>query len=504
MSKPSTIPAPFKGINARDSVNLLGKGEAVELVNWIPFPDKLTLRLGSTVHATGFSGAPKCLLPFNSPTTGSNLFAGNASGIFDVTSAGAIGASVATLTNGECSPVNFSTAALNYLYVLNGVDTPKLYNGTTWQSVTDVSAPIAITGVTTSELFAGMSFKTRLHFLRKEYAGFYYIPSGQAGGAATAFPLGQYLTKGGYIVAQNAWTIDGGSGQDDLYVLISSEGEVVIFGGTDPAAPSTWALKGVFQFARPMGKNCLLKQGGDLLILTESGIFPLSKSLLTSNAASISAITDKINRLITSATARLGSSWSWQLYSHLAGPFLIVNTPESYGLQFVVHSQTGAWCKFEGWVSNCFCSFQGTTYMCVGTTVMKAFSGYTDNGVSIYGKAITAFNYFSGSGAVLTSEALRCLFLAAGSFNYGVELLTGFETGVAIVDTQEGISGAAIWDAFDWDEVAWAGESSPTRNWITPPHNPDPEMALALIATSQGDLSWLSTDYLWSSGSALA
>jgi hypothetical protein len=67
--------------------------------------------------------------------------------IFDVTSAGAVGAAAVStgLTNSRWEYTNVTTAGGNYLYAANGVDKPLLYNGSTWTAIDAVSSP-AITG----------------------------------------------------------------------------------------------------------------------------------------------------------------------------------------------------------------------------------------------------------------------------------------------------------------------------------------------------------------------
>ena len=51
--------------------------------------------------------------------------------------------------------------------------------------------------------------------------------------------------RGGYIKAMASWTLDGGAGMEDQLVLFSSNGEAVIYGGTDP--DSGFSLTGIFQ-----------------------------------------------------------------------------------------------------------------------------------------------------------------------------------------------------------------------------------------------------------------
>jgi hypothetical protein len=43
----------------------------------------------------------------------------------------------------------------------------------------------------------------------------------------------------------------------------------------DTATP--WKLSGLYKISKPLGKRCLMKAGGDLAIMTEDGIVPMSK-----------------------------------------------------------------------------------------------------------------------------------------------------------------------------------------------------------------------------------
>lgn len=502
MSTPDTLLAPFKGINSRDMINNLKPGEATDMVNLIPFADRLTLRKGHTNWATGFAQPPKTLMPYNSPNAVSKLFAAASNGVFDITAGGAIGGAAVACTFGEFIYTNFQTSAGAYLVAVNGTDNLKLYDGTNWVTVTAVSTP-AITGPATTTFKHVMAFKQRLHFLANGYAGFYWLPVGQVGGAATAFPVGQYLKKGGSITAQASWTVDGGDGSEDRYVLISSEGEVLLFTGTDPSNPTLWNLTGRYDLARPLGPNCTLQLAGDLIVLTEAGVLPISKSLIQANASYKTSISDKVNTKIRT-TALLGANWRFQLFNYLKGPIIIVNTPDAYGMQYVVNTETGAWTRFNGWKANAFLTFGNDSYMALDTSVQKLFTSATDAGTAVYGRAITAYNYFNTQSQIKTIEALRCLFLSSGPFNYGVLLLSAFELADATIQYNEGVSGASVYDVALWDTATWAGDTAPSKAWITPPHNPDPALALAIVMTSSSDLSWLQTDYLYEMGDVLA
>ena len=82
---------------------------------------------------------------------------------------------------------------------------------------------------------------------------------------------------GGYLVAAGTWTIDAGYGVDDNLVFITSNGEVIVYSGTDPSDITKFALVGVWRIGKPVGKRCLMKYGGDMIILTYNGLYPLDR-----------------------------------------------------------------------------------------------------------------------------------------------------------------------------------------------------------------------------------
>jgi hypothetical protein len=106
-----------------------------------------------------------------------------------------------------------------------------------------------------------------------------YLATDAIAGAATEFQFGSLFTRGGHLLAIASWTRDGGSGSDDYLVAISSRGQLAVYAGTDPASADTWALVGVFDVPQPIGRRCWRRYGGDVLLLTVEGLFPLSSLL---------------------------------------------------------------------------------------------------------------------------------------------------------------------------------------------------------------------------------
>ena len=188
----ASVPAPVGGWNARDSIANMDPLDAVQLVNMFPNVSNCVLRGGFTEHATGMTGQVQSLLRYSPPSGNEKLYAvvGTPSlSIYDVTSAGAVGAAKVTgLTNAYWEFSNVTTSGGSYIYCVNGADKPLLYDGTNWLPIDGSSTP-AITGVTTTTLANVTLFKNRVWFIQKDTLKAWYLPTSAVGGAANVLDL---------------------------------------------------------------------------------------------------------------------------------------------------------------------------------------------------------------------------------------------------------------------------------------------------------------------------
>ena len=251
---PSTskaLPPPVRGWNTREALADMPVECAVIMDNVFPQTDDVQVRRGYTSHATGMSGSVETLIEYT-PLSGTNeLFAANAGDIYDVTSSGAIGAAVVTgQSNNRYQQTQIGTSGGQFVFVCNGADTPKTYNGSTWADST-------ITGPTIANLIWCNLHQRRLWVGEVDSLTAWYGGTNAIGGSFTQFSLAGIAKLGGYIMAMGTWTRDAGDGQDDVAVFITSEGEAIVYEGTDPSAASTWSLIGVFRIGRPIGRRCI-------------------------------------------------------------------------------------------------------------------------------------------------------------------------------------------------------------------------------------------------------
>lgn len=498
----STVPAPVGGLNSRDPLASMSPEDALVLDNFICRPTSIELRKGQQDAVTGFGGNTRVfsLMPFRDGTN-ERLFAATNSGLFDVTVPGVVGPAVSPCTNGKWESVNSANAGIRYIVAVNGSDVPKLYNGATWQDTVITGLPV---GKTPQMLSNISQFKFRLFFTMTGSLSFFYFDVNAVQGAIHEFPLSPIFTEGGYLVACSNWTIDGGNGSDDYAVFITSEGEVAIYKGIDPSDATNWALVGVYALPRPIGKKCLVKYGGDLLVLTESGLLPLSKVLQAASIDRTTNISDKILGDISAAASQYKTNFGWSLTHFSAEDILIMNVPtdnNGAAIQYVMNTITGAWSKFKGFNAGCFVEFGAKLYYGGTSKVVQALTTQADFGANITATAKTAFNYFGAKLKIKHVKVLRPNLYLSKKTVVNFAISPNFQVDDYISQSSSSPNGQSQFDISHWDQALWSGVEFIDDQWRTVAQRPGYCLA-TLLQVNDKNLSfqWNSTDYLLAIG----
>ncbi|MEQ1672141.1 MAG: hypothetical protein ABL893_14885, partial [Hyphomicrobium sp.] len=178
-SRTRWLEAPVAGWNAKNDLSDMEDGDAIVLDNMITTEMGVKLREGYTSWLTGAGGQIQSLMEYAGIDGSVELFAANATDIYDATSQGAVGAAVQTgLGSGKWQHSMFSTAGGNFLVAANGVDSVRNYDGTTWTTP-------AITNVTSANLITVTVHQSRLWFCEKNTLKIWYLPATSIAGAAT-------------------------------------------------------------------------------------------------------------------------------------------------------------------------------------------------------------------------------------------------------------------------------------------------------------------------------
>jgi hypothetical protein len=506
ISRVQSYPAPIGGWNDRDSWAIMKPTEAIALENLFPNTSYVEGRGGSSSHATGTTGNIKTLATYAKVNGTSEMYAYTSSGIYDVTSPGAVGASELSRTDGKHIWVNFGDGTNNYLIAVNGVDKPAYYNGTSWVAVDGGTSP-ALTGLTTTNIASVFVHKNRLWFPEKNTLSAWYLSAGAAGGALTKFSFDGEAPRGGYLVAGANWTRDGGDGMDDFAVFVTSEGEVLVYQGTNPASAATWAKIGTFFVGKPLGKRCLCRYGADLVVLTQNGAFPLSTALSTASVDSKMALSFKIERAFNAASSLYFSTFGWEALNFPTKSALIVNVPQSEdGVheQFVMNTITKAWCKFKGWDAETFGMLNRDLYFADGTTVYKAWDGSSDSTADIVMYAKTAFSYFGSENQLKHFKMIRPMLAVNGDLTFSADIDVDFQDNAPSNTVFLDLPASSTWDSGLWGSATWGGGLTIVREWASPDEYVGYCAAGKLrISTSTLTVQWMAVDYIYEPGGVL-
>ena len=500
-----TVSSPVGGWNTRDPISEMPETDALILENFICRTTKVETRKGLLDYLTGLATTVESLLVYRSPLL-QKMFACSSAGIFDASVGGAFAAALVALTNGQLEYVNFSTAGGSYLLAVNGTDPMKSYNGTIWSDAAITGA--GITGFTTS-IFNNISqFKHRIFLTAKGSSSFFYLPIDAVAGAVTEFPMGQLFSKGGFLQSCLNWTIDGGSGADDYCLFLTSEGECAVYKGTDPASAATWALQGIFVLPKPIGKKCMMKYGGDVLILTESGVYPISKALQSSSIDRRIAITDKIVGAFSIAANAYFTIHGWEAFLYSKEDLLIFNIPTSLGAsaeQYVMNTLTGSWSKLTGIPATCFAVFNNLMYYGMAGKVGQALVGVSDNGAIIASTAQQAYNYFGSRGALKHVDLVRPILEAAGAYALGLAVVVDYKIAINPVAVAEtGNISAAKFDTSVFDTATWGFDTTTETSWRTVASEEGTALSfLMTVASNRTTVAWDVTDFAFSRGALL-
>jgi hypothetical protein len=498
-----SVSSPTGGWNARDPLAMMKETDAISLDNFFCTPFDVKVRDGYSQYATGITGTVNTLASYSPPAGSPKLFAAAGANIYDVTAGGAVGAAVVTgATSDKWQHTNFGTAGGNFLYMVNGADKPRLYDGSSWVAVDGVSTP-AITGVTTTTLIHVAAFKARLWFIQKDTLKVWYLPTLSIGGAASAFDLSSLFNRGGYLMAMGNWSLDAGYGMDDYAVFVTSEGQVAVYKGTDPAAAATWALIGVYDVGSPIGRRCLMKYAGDLTLICKDGLAPLSKSLMSSRVNSQVMLTDKIQDATSGYITQYGTNFGWEAALFPQEDMLLVNVPISTttSYQLVMNTISGSWSQFSGWNAACFELHNDLLYFGSNGVVCKAWDTTADNGENINFEAQQSFNYFGKGGQLKQVKMLRPIISTDGSPAVLLGVNTDFDTSDPTGIPTFTANTSAIWDLATWDGgFTWGGDLQVRRDWQTAFG-----LGYCISAHMKGTMKncrmrWASTDYLLQGG----
>lgn len=470
VAKSGVVQAPTGGWDASSPLAAMEADRAVQLLNWFPQPGYVEVRRGHDYHAwdCGTDTTPvETMMVWQGPAS-SKLFAAASDTIYDVTLEGQASSSLGSLSDAAWQWVSFTNSGNTYLYIVNGIDAPRHFDGSSW-------ATPAITGATEENFIHINVHKKRIWFVEKDSLNAWYLATDAIAGGVTQFPLGAVFTKGGHLMAMATWTRDGGSGSDDYAVFVSSRGQIALYAGTDPANASTWSLVGVFDAPAPIGRRCFARWGADVILITVEGVYPLSQVLsVDQSQARGVAITRNIQNAFVQAARSYRTNWGWEACVYSKGTMLIVNVPvNEFGSQdqYVMNTLTGAWCQFDGMGANSWVVYEDNLYFGGNDgAVYQADTGAADVATPITAIGQSAYSAFSNAGRLKRFTMMQPLVTSSDANRPALGISTDFiETSEMSQSSVTATSGIALFDQAEWDNAVFAGSVQSYNDWVSIP-----------------------------------
>jgi len=418
-----TMPAPYGGLDLVSPIDQMEPFRALELINIIPESSAPVLRKGYQEFADTLEGVTVQTVATMPLVNGDfELIVSADDKVFKVNSSGVLTDLGITITNSAWQTEVYS----NRLYMANGSDTVKVYN-----SLTGTIADCTYTGVNKDDLINVSSYKNRVYFVEKESANLWYGKVNTVGSnSVTLEDLSFAFTKGGFLVFGGSYTNQTAQTSADLFLAVSSEGEVLAYAGDDP---TNWSIVARYFIGKPLGYRAFIRVNQDVWILTEQGIVPVGALFQADPEQANQTVSRLVNPLISAAAQTLSFSPRWQGSFFPAGRRVYVQVPYSNSKAYllVFSLSTGAWTKFhqddDGDCLSLAIANGNPYYGSANGKVFQAEHEYADNSQPINWKIETAFSFYGTRGNYKAFKDVRPLLKTIRGTGLKVGLSTDFK-----------------------------------------------------------------------------
>lgn len=478
----TTLPAPSRGIIMSENYSYMQPGACLICDNWAPTMRGVKLRGGHVRWAELPETTPVISMFDYASGTTRKMFAGNATKLYDTTISATPVLIKSGQTSGNYCASQMANASGDFLIAVNEAGNfPLRFDGTTWTTLNtgQITGPVGSPVEFGENLTYVWKYRNRWFFIQGNSMDAWYLGIDSIGGALTKIPLSGAASKGGKLLFGATWSIDAGDGIDDKCVMVTDQGEVLIFTGSNPGDAANWRQEGRYQLSPPMGMNAHMSIGGDLLIATVDGIIPVSQAIQkTAEQLELAAITRTIKPLWRELVeTRSTMPWTMHHWDEYGGIF--VATPGgSAGDRYciIANAQTNAWGKFTGWDATCFAQIRSDMFFGTqGGIIMQADRTGYDDGEPYTATLLGGWGMFQQQASNTVWRQARASFTSGPNEPFEPQLFgcTDFILTVPTVPPPGEDPGLLeVWDQGKWDQAKWdqQGAAKPViRNtgWVS-------------------------------------
>lgn len=461
---PMSFPGPSKGLCLFDDITNVPDGGALVLENFVVGNSLTRVRRGYVLRNNSAEPCSAICTYTSGVTSRAFAFCGNVSQvIYDISGPGLpVEADPNKLTIADWSFIQFASGGGEFLIAIGYGNKRRYFDGTAWFSDIEITGE----GLDSANLKQVWVHGARQWFIEANTLNAWYLPVDNIGGIAVKFPTAGVFKHGGVLVAGASWTIDASdTGIQAACIIISSEGECVVYEGTDP--DSNFSLKGVYRIGKPCGINCFMKTGGDVAVMTEDGLVAMSQVVSLDAAALVNqSVSKNIRPIWTDLIARTDKN-KWRITRRDSEGYAIVSTPAGSGvkpMQLVANLQTGAWSIWTGWnVSQMAVYGNELVFSDTDGVFYSGEVGGNDNGQPYTATYIGPYR-MADMGRIF-AKMMRAVLQSIIPFRVKVAALFDYSTDKpANPPAMTALSGA-LWDVALWDVAKWGGGRNALLHW---------------------------------------
>jgi len=473
----ASVQPPVGGLNFQQPAISLNERNALVLDNLLPKGNYVELRAGFMHHCENIPGSVVSIASYVGKTPAdSRVFAFNNRGeVYNVTNPSKAPARVMRTdqVDGVWESVNTAGIDENYLILVSPAGGYWTYSSKDGFKNRD------ITGVAAGKRFATVfNWKDRVWLIEDASTRAYYLGVGAIQGDASEYDFYAVINRGGDLLYGCNWTFNAGYDIDDYLVLVTSQGEVLIYKGTNPDSLETFALEGVWYVGEtPAGRRSFTNFGGEMFITSSLGIVPVGALVNGKVANDFQTASSPVQPILIDQFNASKSEFGWELEMVYNQQFLMVKTPEDTSgghNYYVMNVTTGAWATISGMPMMCVTQIGNAIYF--GTSdglVCQAFKGDSDGedlsknaGKPITGRYLSGYNDFGAPSNLKTFQLAKPIFVSYDAPTVGVKIFTRYEDMFPLVESGLRRSSVAIWNKDKWNQSYFGGGNSTFSPWV--------------------------------------
>jgi hypothetical protein len=297
--------------------------------------------------------------------------------------------------------------------------------------------------------------------------GYWYAIAGAFQGALAYFPMELLFIYGGKIVQIFSWSSDNGDGVDDMTAFLSSNGEMIVYQGTDPSQALLWNMVGRFHVGSPLSVRSHGKVGSQEITLTSEGFAAADEAIITQTTDQAQEFGGKIVRASSEAVGQYANNFGWECLYYPRTQMFLCNVPVNPGAnqfeQYVRNTDTGAWARFTGWNARTFQVFNQRLYFgdSVGNLVLADTSssdtpyGWGDLGQPVVRSATTAYQRLTQPGMKSQVTGVQLVTNMNYPSKARVNIISDYGARQIPVPTIADFFATTYWDQDLWNTFYW-------------------------------------------------